>query len=208
MPPVVIVFAKAPIAGRTKTRLTPAVSPADAAVLHDAFVRDTLRNLLDFAHAQVELHTDVKTDAWSGLPVPRRLQHEGDLGLKMFHALRAALEAGHPRAMILGSDVPDLPSDHIASLLQLDADIALGGCSDGGYWGIAARRVHPRMFDGVEWSSGRERQQTIAACRACGFSVANGRSWDDVDTPEDLVRLKDSRSAPASASEINRIGLK
>ncbi len=208
MPPVVIVFAKAPIAGRAKTRLTPAITAASAAALQDAFVRDTLRSLLDFPAAEVELHTDVETDAWTDLAVPRRVQYEGDLGLKMFHALHDALQAGHPQAMILGSDVPDLPPSHVQSLLHLTADIALGSCPDGGYWGIAARRVHPRMFDGVEWSSGRERQQTEAACQKCGLSVASGPSWDDVDTPADLVRLKDSRSAPASAAEINRIGLK
>ena len=197
--PVIIVFAKAPCAGNVKTRLTPALTPADAARLHTAFVADTLLNLLDFSDADTELHTDIPTAAWSEFKVPRRLQHEGDLGLKMLQALRGALDEGHPQAMILGSDAPDLPASHLTQLLASPADVALGPCHDGGYYAIAARRVHADMFAGVEWSSSHEREQTVAACKAAGLTVECGPFWDDVDTPAQLPRLTGSSRAAGSA---------
>ena len=70
--------------------------------------------------------------------------------------LACALDAGYKPVMILGSDSPTLPASHIRRLLECDADIALGPAEDGGFWGIAARRIHPSMFDGVAWSTPRD----------------------------------------------------
>jgi glycosyltransferase A (GT-A) superfamily protein (DUF2064 family) len=65
------------------------------------------------------------------------------------------------------------------------------------------------MFDGVEWSSGRELDQTAAACRACGLSVALGPVWWDVDTPQDLDRLAATSDLPANTSELlYRLGMR
>jgi rSAM/selenodomain-associated transferase 1 len=202
MRPVIMLFAKAPLAGRVKTRLTPPLPPELAARLHDAFVRDTLESLhsLDKS-ADVELHTDIPTDAWADIAVPRKLQHEGDLGLKMLQALDEALQAGRERAMIVGSDSPTLPSDSLGLLLRVPNDVALGPTFDGGFYAIACTRVNPRMFDGVVWSAPDTLDRTIRAIRNCGLSVGQGSAWYDVDTPEDLERLaSDSRLSPRTAA--------
>ena len=137
MRPVMIVFAKAPVPGCVKTRLTGALTANEAAMLHDAFVRDTLELLQPFtAIADLELHTDIETDAWRDIPVARRLQHEGDLGLEIFKALDKALQCGRPHAWILGSDSPTLPASHLHELLRLEVDVALGPKEDGGYYAI------------------------------------------------------------------------
>ena len=87
MRPVIILFAKAPVAGRVKTRLQ-AWLGADATLgLHNAFVLDMLDKLLtlrDFA--DIELHSDIETDAWERPGVSWEVQSAGDLGLKMLHA--------------------------------------------------------------------------------------------------------------------------
>ncbi len=107
----------------------------------------------------------------------------------MLAALSQSLARGRPRVVILGSDVPDLPAAHVEELLGIDADVAFGPAEDGGYYAISCRRSDPRMFDRVDWSTGEELEQTIAACRRCGLTVATGPSWHDVDTPADLERL-------------------
>jgi rSAM/selenodomain-associated transferase 1 len=188
--PVLIVFAKAPVAGRVKTRLAAGIGARRAAGLYRAFVADTLENLKQFAHlADLELHTDILTDAWDDLDVTRLLQTPGGLQLKMLHALSNALAAGRPQAIIFGSDSPTLPASHIQRLLDAPEDVALGPCEDGGYYAIACRRVHPEMFTGVEWSTPHVLDQTERAARACGLSVERGDLWYDVDGPEDLERL-------------------
>jgi uncharacterized protein len=207
MRPVIIVFAKAPRPGWVKTRLTPALTAGQAAEMHDAFVRDTLANIMTFEGADVELHTDIETDAWRDFPVPRRLQCEGDLGLKMFHALGAALAEGRTQALILGSDAPDLPLDHLRKLLASSADIALGPAGDGGYYAISARKLSEAMFARVSWSSPDALEHTLAECSKCKLSVEIGPTWNDVDTPADLPRLIGSGRARESSKTLARIGV-
>ena len=91
--------------------------------------------------------------------------------------------------VVLGSDSPTLPISYVEDLLDSLADVTLGPTDDGGYWGIACRRMHPHMFHSVQWSSGLERTQTADACRAAGLSVAFGRTWFDIDNAADLDRL-------------------
>ncbi|MEZ5402131.1 MAG: TIGR04282 family arsenosugar biosynthesis glycosyltransferase [Bryobacteraceae bacterium] len=181
-----IVFAKAPVPGRVKTRL--GLAPQIAARLHESFVAATL-DLCARLEARVELHTDVETPAWGQYAVPRALQASGDLGARML----AALDSRPAPVMIVGSDAPTLPPGHLAELLgALDAhDIALGPADDGGYYAIAARRTHPLMFEGVAWSTADTLDRTVASCRRAGLTVAIGSWWFDVDTPEDLKRLPD-----------------
>ncbi|MGH9630365.1 MAG: TIGR04282 family arsenosugar biosynthesis glycosyltransferase [Bryobacteraceae bacterium] len=196
MPPVIILFAKAPVPGHVKTRLLPFLSPTEAASLHTAFVLDTIERLQLFTGALLELHTDINTDAWRAIGVSRRLQAEGDLASKMFHALQSALSQGHPRATIVGSDSPTLPGGYIRELMASSADVALGPTEDGGYYAISCARVDREMFRGVEWSGPDTLAQTVQAVQACGLSVETGRSWFDIDTPEDLRRLSESPELP------------
>ena len=192
-----ILFAKAPIPGRVKTRLAAAIGAGQAAELYRAFVADTIGKLIEFKDlADIELHTDIITDAWSEPSVARDLQAAGGLELKLLHALAGAIQAGRSQAMILGSDSPPLPRGHIQRLLDSTADIALGPCEDGGYYAIACRRLHPEIFAGVEWSTRYVLEQTERAARAAGLSVERGDLWYDVDGPEDLARLMQDPALP------------
>ena len=201
--PVIILFAKAPVPGRVKTRLVPPLTAAAAAELHSAFVLDVVERLQQLRDvADLELHTDIPTDAWPLEGVPRRLQYEGDLGLKMFQALRDALQRGRSQALIVGSDAPTLPAAHIRALLDSSADVMLGPCDDGGYYAIACRRVDAAMFDGVPWSSPDSLDQTAAAARRCGLTVDFGPRWYDVDTPADLERLAGDAELPRRTAKM------
>lgn len=190
MRPVIIVFAKAPRPGAVKTRLQPRLTPAAAAALHTTFVRVVFDSLQPLAGlADIRLMTDVSTDAWPEITVPRRLQREGNLGLRLFHALSESLDEGAPQAMVLGSDSPTLPITHVQALLQATSDVALGPTEDGGYYGIACRRTYPAMFDNVRWSTAHACSDTVQAATAAGLTVSLGPLWWDVDEPADLDRL-------------------
>ncbi len=191
MRPAIILFAKAPVAGRVKTRLEEALGTEATLSLHQAFVLDTLDKLLTLRNAaDIELHTDIQTDVWRRPEVTSRTQVTGDLGLKMLHAF------GLRPACIVGSDSPTLPAAHIEALLASPADVALGPCEDGGYYAISCRRTHPEMFRGVAWSSARALEQTEEAAQQCGLSVERGPSWYDVDRIEDLRRLAQESNLP------------
>lgn len=208
MRPVIILFARAPVAGRVKTRLQPPLSAEQATELHTCFVRDMLEMLEPFAAgADLQLHTDLETHEWDDAGVGRYRQVQGDLGRKMYHALQAGLAAGSPRVMIVGSDSPTLPPSHLRKLLDARADVALGPADDGGYYAICCRKTHPEMFAGVQWSGSRALEQTAKAAGACGLTVELGDSWFDVDHPADLERLARSPVLPPrTAAWLRRYG--
>jgi uncharacterized protein len=203
-----ILFAKSPVAGCVKTRLATEIGAGRAAELHRAFVTDSLAKLKEFtAVADLQLHTDIPTDAWSELDVAREVQIPGDLQLKLLHALGQGLAAARPQVIIFGSDSPTLPHAHVRRLLDSTADVALGPCEDGGYYAIACRRVHPDMFAGVAWSTPDALEQTEHAARACGLSVERGDLWYDVDGPGDLARLLAEPELPsATARALGMVG--
>lgn len=207
MLPVILVFAKAPVPGRVKTRLAPLLSPTQAAELHSSFVEDVLTRLSGFAHlAHVELHTDVLTEAWRDFPFQRALQSEGDLGDRMLAAIEKAFSAGHPQVLIVGTDSPNLPTEYLQEILSSEADVTLGPTEDGGYYAISLRRAHRHMFDGVAWSTEQTLAQTVHASERMGLSVALGRPWFDVDGPADLQRLASQSVPPKTEAWLKKHG--
>ena len=203
---LIVLFARSPVPGHVKTRLLPAITPEQAAELHIAFVNDMVARFRNLESCGFELHTDNKTDAFFSPGVSRKLQIPGDLGLKMVHALDTALRSGYQRAVVLGSDAPTLPASHVSRLLRSQADIALGPTTDGGFYAISARRVHPAMFEGVPWSRSDTLERTAEAIGRSGLSLELGPSWFDIDQPEDLAALhNDADLPPFTAACLQRV---
>ena len=94
------------------------------------------------------------------------------------------------QTMIVGSDAPAVTEAHLREILDSPADVTLGPTEDGGYYAIACRRVDPRMFDGVRWSTEHTLADTVRAAEACGLTVAFGRECWDIDSPGDLERWR------------------
>lgn len=188
MRPVIVLFAKAPVPGKVKTRLCPPLTPEQAADLHLQFalgMLEKLRSLHDIA--DVELHTDTHCDAWRKTGVTVRLQCEGNLADRMLHAFR---EVGAP-SMIVGADAPELPAEYLREILASESDVTLGPTEDGGYYAIACRVPPPEaIFDGVRWSTPHALDDTVRAVQACGLTVSLGRRCWDIDEPRDLARWR------------------
>jgi hypothetical protein len=183
---LLIVFAKAPVPGRVKTRLTGRLGAEGAAGLHEAMVATVLAGL---GKAHPELHSDIETDSWPRFRGPRRLQSAGDLGERMYAALDGALRCGHARATLVGSDSPLLGWGHLRRLMSARFDVLFGPARDGGFWGVSARRTAPAMFQGVGWSQSDTLRQSILACRRSGLSVGLAGLLPDVDDPRDFAGL-------------------
>lgn len=188
-----LLFTKPAREGRVKTRLIGALTPAQAAALHQAFLEDLLERLREGSF-------DLRL-AWAldpGEPVPDGpcpgVRQEGDdLGERLYRALAAAgAEAASVAA--LGSDHPTLPLEMVHDAferLEAGADVVLGPAEDGGYYLIAlqAAAVVPRLFDEIAWSTERVFPDTVARCRELGLRLELLPQASDVDTPEDLDRL-------------------
>jgi rSAM/selenodomain-associated transferase 1 len=209
MRPVIILFAKAPRPGFVKTRLIPQLGAEGACRLHEAFVRDTLDMLKELEDVcDIEIHADLPWDDSMTRHHIFRLQAQGDLGIRMRVALEGALNESRFLTAILGSDSPTLPAAYVRQILECPADVCLGPAADGGFYAIVCRKVSPAMFDGVTWSSPQTLEQTIAAIKNAGLTVALGPPWYDVDSGEDLRRLAaDGGVRPATAETLRSLGL-
>jgi glycosyltransferase A (GT-A) superfamily protein (DUF2064 family) len=122
--------------------------------------------------------------------VPAVAQGHGDLGQRMHRAL-----ASHRRAVVVGSDIPDLAREDISAAFRAlgRADAVFGPAEDGGYWlvGLGPRRpVSP--FADVRWSSEHALADTLANFH--GRRIALLRTLRDVDTADDLRALQRRKS--------------
>ena len=210
VPPAVIVFARAPRAGRTKTRLIPALGHAGAAELYRCFLLDTLANLrhLD-AHVIVAAAAESDSQTLGTLagdvcPGAELIVQSGaDLGERMANSAGEALSRGHPRVAVIGTDSPSLPPHLVGQALDLAAerDLVLGPSFDGGYYLIGLRAPVPALFSGIEWSSASVLSDTLQRARDLRLTVALLEPWYDVDTPDDLERLRDHLTRQALGSQ-------
>jgi rSAM/selenodomain-associated transferase 1 len=192
-----VVIAKSPQPGRSKTRLCPPCTPAQAAMLAEAALRDTLAALAAAPARRRVLALDGEPGPW----LPRGfevLEQRGDgLGERLGHALGAA---GGP-ALVVGMDTPQLTARAIAAaserLGRADVGAVLGPALDGGYWTIGLKDPDPAVFDGVPMSSDRTCDAQRRRLAELGLRVAMLPWMRDVDTIDDAHAV--AAACPGSA---------
>ena len=213
-PPVAVaLMAKAPRAGAVKTRLCPPLMPREAAALARAFLRDAIAKvrLLQGVAPAVAYAPESAREAFARLAPGFALmpQRGTDLGARMRSTLAALLAAGHRAAVVMGTDTPTLPAAVLAEAVTRvaaeDVDLVVGPAEDGGYYLIGARADHPTLFDDVAWSTGAVLATTLRRAAQAGLRSARLPAWFDVDTPDDLARLRAALAqTPDAAPATNR----
>jgi rSAM/selenodomain-associated transferase 1 len=187
----VIVFSRAPVPGRVKTRLAARLGAWRAAHLHMRLTRRALRTARAARVGPVELHVTSDHAAF-GFYQMRFLQKGNTLGERMYRALRR-----HRRAILIGSDCPALePRDlrHAARLLCAGYRVVLAPTEDGGYALIGARSAPRSLFEGIGWGGKDVYADTIRKFQHPEYRWCALRRLWDVDRPEDLDRLRSLRS--------------
>jgi uncharacterized protein len=183
----IVVFAKAPVPGRVKTRLIPALGAEGAAALARGMLEATVREALATGLA-VEVCGDPDAAQWhEARPgLERTAQGEGGLGDRLARA--AARGLGEEPVLLIGADCPELDRRRLgAAAAALETcDAVLHPARDGGYALLGLRRFDRSLFDGIEWSTGAVAEQTIARIAALGWSLHVGETLHDVDEPADL----------------------
>jgi len=202
-----IVVAKEPVPGRTKTRLCPPFNPETAAAFYRCLLLDTLALMQRLEEADLSVaFAPPDARAYFGGIVANgfRLvpQLGADLGERLANALAHHFDLGYRRVAIMNSDGPTLPLAYLEEAFSaLDgADVTLGPGHDGGYYLIGMERLHPELFQGIAWSTEQVIPQTLAVARRLGLAVHCLPGWYDVDVGEDLPRLRrDLQRDPAAA---------
>jgi len=197
-----MVFAKAPVPGRVKTRLVPALGERAAAELHRQLAERTLCTALAAGLGPVELWCAPGTDDAFFAACARqygislRAQGEGDLGIRMGRALEHALMGGSS-GLLIGSDCPVLTAEYLreaAAGLAGGNDAVFGPAEDGGYVLIGlARKPSAQLFEDIAWGTATVMQETRARLARLDWRWRELAALWDVDRPEDLLRLRQLR---------------
>jgi uncharacterized protein len=188
-----VVIAKAPRAGHSKTRLCPPCTPGQAAALARAALADTLEAVRATPASRHVIVLDGDPGDWlpAGIEV---LPQRGD-GLDERLANAFADVAGP--ALLIGMDTPQVAPrdlrDGLARLAEPTMDAVLGPAPDGGYWAIGLREPDPRAFLGVPMSSARTCRAQRSRLWHLGLRVGELPALRDVD------RIADARAVAALA---------
>lgn len=195
-----ILFAKNPVPGQVKTRLSPHLTPEQACRLHCASTSD-VAELLSHALPQARKwifwseRPPVEKDKGGEVRVPAEfrcgVQEGGNLGERMGAAFARAFASGARGVVLFGSDSPTLPAATVqrAFAALSDCDLVLGPTEDGGYYLIGCRRFDEQLFRKVEWSTRRTYEQTVANAQRLDYRVRALESWFDLDQWGDVERL-------------------
>lgn len=180
----VMVMAKAPVAGRVKTRLCPPCTPSQAAALAEAALADTLEAVARSGARRRVVALDGPPGPWLPPGFEVFAQCRGGLGERLAHAWAAVGDGG----VQIGMDTPQVTApllDHALGVLD-ERPAALGPAADGGWWAIGLRRPDPAAFHGVPMSTAHTCRLQAARLRALGLAVTTLPTLVDVDTVADL----------------------
>ncbi len=211
-PTRVALFAKAPVAGRVKTRLGRDIGDERAAELYGAFLGDLVERFASAPDLEVRLWAASETDvsALAAYGIPSETQPSGHLGVRM-HAAMASSLAQRDKVIVIGSDAPTLPTARVrAAASAMDvADLVVGPAVDGGYALIGGTAAFDFGSE-IRWSTEHALADTLARATTRKRRVARVRPLYDIDTVADLrllrIELSMHRSrAPRTAAVLARL---
>ena len=195
------VMTKAPRAGQVKTRLTPPLTPEEAAAVNICFLRDMTaaiaRSIRDEPARGIAVYTPVGAEeAYAGI-VPDEFdllpQRGGAFEERLIHAIEDLLSLGFESVCLINSDSPTLPPRAFAQAAQIlskkEDIIVLGPSDDGGYYLIGLKKLHRTLFENISWSTESVMEQTSERAQEAALEVHLLAAWYDVDDSTALRRL-------------------
>lgn len=192
----VLMFVKAPQAGKVKTRLGQTIGYESAAELYTYFAQDVLATIGQLPATPLIFFApdNAQPQIMEWLAGQKYYPQQGeDLGDRMSQAFQHCFELGYDQALIVGSDSPDMPLNYLENALeQLAAgQVVLGPSEDGGYYalGFSKGNYCPQVFQGIDWSTEKVRTQTLAILEHNNRPIYELPTWYDVDTLSELQRF-------------------
>jgi len=195
------IMTKAPRAGEVKTRLAPPLTSEEAATLNACFLRDTAATISNVTRTGkaigVGVYTPVGAEGTYQGILPENFwllpQRGNSFGERLTFAIQDLLDTGFGAVCLIDSDSPTVPqnvfAEAVETLSQAGDRVVLGPSEDGGYYLIGLKKLHRRLFQGIDWSSEKVFKQTIARAREIELQIHCLPTSFDVDDRTGLRRL-------------------
>jgi rSAM/selenodomain-associated transferase 1 len=190
---VLIVFVKNPIAGKVKTRLAHTIGNERALEVYLSLMSHTIAiGAMAECDRAVFFSDEIENDpVWVNEGYISKLQSGSDLGERMHNAFDWAFGAGYKKAVIIGSDCPELTTQiiHKAFSVLDEQRVVIGPATDGGYYLLGMKQLHSSVFRGKQWSTDNVTLDTILDLKRENHSYALLETLSDVDEEKDLVLM-------------------
>lgn len=193
----ILLFVKEPMPGKTKRRLAAELGENIAAALYRNFVLDELatlnRCMAECLICFVPVSAENSFRKWLGTAYQYLPQRGKDLGERMKNSFIEAFNMQYERAILMGSDIPDVPPAFVTQAFQaLDSyDVTVGPAKDGGYYLIGFRNdsFAPEVFEKLRWGGTTVMRSTLRRLRKSKRRIHLLPEWSDVDRLADLKTL-------------------
>lgn len=206
-PSAVIIFMRAPLPGKVKTRLAKTIGDEKAAEFYRMCAQTTIAEIRQLdSDVEKYIFFDESADVSQvDCPVDPgfmvAIQEGQSLGQRLSNTFKRVLDNGVQKAVIVASDVPDLSSGIIREAISSleDSDVVIGPCYDGGYYLIGMKKLYRELFRGIFWGTEQVCQQTLVAAKESGLTVGQLPILIDIDTEEDLRRWSEVNASKKPA---------
>ncbi|HET7153630.1 MAG TPA: TIGR04282 family arsenosugar biosynthesis glycosyltransferase [Candidatus Kapabacteria bacterium] len=189
-----LIFARYPFPGKVKTRLAKTLGDEPATAFYRACAEHAFQECVKL-HEGITRYVFYSESSeresvmqWAGRGFMFADQGPGDLGERMRRAFRMVFDSGVRKAVIVGTDVPDISSGSLIEAIRSldDADTVIGPSRDGGYYLLGMKKLHDEVFSDIEWSGVNVFTETMKQLEAKRLSVHKMPELADIDTEEDM----------------------
>ncbi len=193
----ILLFMKAPRPGNVKTRIAKSIGNKKAARLYRNFVMDII-SMVETCKKQVIIfyHPEDGKNEIENLLGKNHIyfsQTGDNLGKRMQKAFEKAFDMGVKKGVLMGTDIPDLPSEIIESAFNyLDSKKSvIGPAFDGGYYLIGFRQnfFSASVFENIPWSTPKVFEKTLSKMKTLQIEPYILPGWRDMDSMDDLLYL-------------------
>ena len=191
-----IVFTREPEEGKTKTRLMPYYSPKQCAEIHRRMLADIGREMRSVNADIIVAYTGGEPEFLKktfGCDAIFTSQTGTGLGERMQNAIDSALALGYEKAVLIGTDVPELRADSVDKAFKLldTSDVVIGPTEDGGYYLIGMKSLHEEAFKVEKYGTSTVLEETVASMKTGRLSIGVADSYRDIDNHEDLAAFRE-----------------
>ncbi len=198
-----IIFIKNPQAGKVKTRIAATLGNEKALEIYGKLLEITRKMALKInadKHLFYGLFIPEK-DNWSENDFKKKIQSQSlDLGVRMMDAFMQMKNLGYEKALIIGSDCPDLKPEIINDAFDnlAETPAVIGPALDGGYYSIGfnfkilgerAKPILENVFLNKTWSHENVAKEAKAALAETKTAFLEMPALNDADTEADVAHL-------------------
>lgn len=197
---LLIIFARNPELGKTKTRLAKKLGDDVALAIYYKLINKVQEVTADLPIDKAIYYSSFidKEDSWDNSIYQKYLQKGESLGAKMHNAISEGLNRAYNQVILIGTDIYSLTSDIILEgfdILQTK-DVVLGPAEDGGYYLVGMKKPQPSIFTLKKWSHDQVFSETTELIEEASLSFGVTQTLNDIDESDDLIGTDLERLIP------------